>query len=163
MAVTITDKNGNIINKLTQWDSNVSLYIHGLNLSYSPVVHFSNKDSTKSYAVGSTLDNGVIKTAVPNVLLEESQQITIHIYTYDTDTKEGRTIEVLKLSVEPKKKPDDYIYTENIEVVNVVALNNQIKDLKLKIPTGAVKNGNTLSFTTTINGVTTTLFSVDLT
>lgn len=163
MAITITDKNGNVIDELTQWDSNITLQIHGLSLKEAPVIHFSNKSSDKSFAVGSTLTDGIIETIVPNILLEESEPILIHIYIYDIDTKEGRTVEYIKLPIRSKKKPNDYIYKENISVVNVVALSNQIRDLKLKIPTGAVKNGNTLSFTTTINGATTTLFSVDLT
>ena len=162
MAATITDKEGNVIDHLTQWDTNVSIYIHGLTVDTPPVIHFSSPTSTKSYSVGSTLNENIIETVVPNILLEQPDPISVHIYTYDNDTKQGRTIEVATLPVHPKKRPDDYMYVENITVVNILALNNQVKKMLTMIPTGCRKNGDVLEFTTDIGGKTVVLFTTSL-
>lgn len=162
MSATITDKNGNVIEEFTQWDSNRTIYIHGLDVNEPPVVHFSNRISKKSYPVESELNDGVIITEVPNILLEESEPIAIHIYTYDIDTMEGRTIELIKVPVRSKMKPDDYVHKENITVVNVVALNTKVKELIRTLPTNGRLNGTTLEITTVVNGVTVVLFSIDL-
>ena len=162
MAITITDVYGKVIDEFTQWDSNITIYIHGLDLSKPPAIHFSNQSSNKSYSTGSTLEDDIIVTTVPNILLEQTETISIYVYTYNIDTKEGRTVEIAKKPVRPKKKPDDYIYEENITVVNVVALNNQVRDLSKIVPTGGVLNDNIIQFTSDFNGTELNVFSVDL-
>ena len=163
MAATITDKNGNIIESLTQWDSNVSIYIHGLQVAPAPVIHFTSKNQDKTLPVGSEIDeHGVIKTVVPNILLEDDATIIIYVYAYNDDTKEGRTIERLTIPVDSKKKPDDYVYKENISVVNIVSLSNQIRVLRKMIPTGGFKRDNSLVFTRVEDGETMEIFTIDL-
>ena len=162
MTATVTDKQGNVIEELTQWDSNRTIYIHGLTVDFPPAVHFSNGYSKKSYSSGSTLEDDVIVTTIPNVLLEQSDPISIYIYDYNVDTREGRTIELVKLPVRPKKKPDDYIYKENVTVVNVVALNNYVRDLYALLPNEGSINGYELKINNETNGRVSTLFSFNL-
>lgn len=162
MAITITDVYGNVIDEFTQWDSNRTIYIHGLDLAKPPAIHFSTQSSTKSYSAGSTLENDVIVTTVPNILLEQTETISIYVYSYNIDTREGQTVEIAKKPVRPKKKPDDYIYKENVTVVNVVALNNQVRDLSRIITTGGVLEDNIIQFTSDFNGIELDVFKVDL-
>lgn len=162
MAITITDKYGNVIDEFTQWDINRTIYIHGLDFEIPPVIQFSNNSSIKTYGTESILDNDVIITSVPNILLEQNETISIYVYTYDINTREGLTVEIAKKPVRPKKKPDDYIYQENISVVNIVALNNRVSNLYKIVPTGGHLNDNIIQLTSDLNGSEVDVFTVDL-
>ena len=65
--ITCLDKNGNKINRFTQWDKNQTISIE---LDYewaeAPEIHFFNKRSKEAIVVKSILNNNSITFAVPN-------------------------------------------------------------------------------------------------
>lgn len=91
-------------------------------LSKVPEVHFCNDNSDLAYVVNSTLnsDNTSITAKVPNKLLEES--LPLYCYIYLTDSTDGtsmKTIVYVELPVKKRKKPDDYHYEDDSDVISL--------------------------------------------
>ena len=91
-------------------------------LSKVPEVHFCNDNSDLAYVVNSTLnsDNTSITAKVPNKLLEESLPLYCYIYLTDsTDETSMKTIVYVELPVKKRKKPDDYHYEDDSDVISL--------------------------------------------
>ena len=131
MNIEYLDVDGNPIYKLTQWDVNRKLKITGLTLTVAPMIHFYNDDTSRALVVPATITEGNIYVDVPNKLLQYDKPMKVAIFEQDSANAEGRTLHITTLQVEPKKKPEDYNYVENIEYANWVEKANQA-DIKLQ-------------------------------
>lgn len=112
--INITDYDNYSADCLTQWDTNQIITITGLEINKSPTIVFSNRISGVSEPVVAEIKQGIISCEIPNKLLTESYPIIACLRT--TINGATSTICKIKIPVVPAKKPDDYIFIENIEV-----------------------------------------------
>lgn len=127
--LNITDRDGNQIDHLTQYDKDITLYIRGLNLTDAPECQFFNSSSISAQRVQSTISDGVISVIIPNNLLTQSLLIKMYVYVYDTVDNSAKTKYVANIPVRAKLKPDDYIYEENQDEIDIYAMRNNIQTL----------------------------------
>lgn len=132
------DSFGTQITYLVQWDVDQTVSFEGVNISTNtaPIVHFCNKNSDKALGVQSTLDDGVINVKIPNILLKEAETIVVYFYS------NNRSVEITKIPVRPKPQPNDYFYSDNVEVVTLSELIAQVKSLDSTVTTNEVVRQN---------------------
>ena len=106
------DSNGALIERLYQWDLNQTITVKHLDFEKAPIFHFCNRKSKESLAVQSQAAGNGYTANVPNILLQQALKITAFIY-YEGDGI-GRTVFRTEIPVEPKPKPTDYLYDDNI-------------------------------------------------
>lgn len=128
MNVICYDSTNRPIKELTQWDTNRKIIITGVEIESAPVIHFYNTKSDKALVVPSEFNNDSVVVSIPNLLLQSCLPLFISIYT-ENDNDEGKTIGTICIPIIPKKKPEDYEYTENIEYVSWVKLEEEAKVL----------------------------------
>lgn len=135
------DSFGTQITYLVQWDVDQTVSFEGVNISTNtaPIVHFCNKNSDKALGVQSTLDDGIINVKIPNVLLKEAETIVVYFYS------NNRSVEITKIPVRPKPQPNDYFYSDNVEVVTLSELIAQVKSLDSTVTTNEVVRQNSES------------------
>lgn len=125
------DINGNSIRHLTQWDSGQEIIIEG-DFTIAPSVHFCNKNSKKAICVTSTIiDDGQIKTSVPNSLLTEAYPITIYVYL--SEDRKKSTIASCSIPIKARPEPEDYLFEEDLHVVYLTELEQEVLNLKTSI------------------------------
>lgn len=123
------DKYGIELDHLTQWDINVSLKIHDFPYEIAPVCHFASRFDKTAKTVTSTLSDKTVSVQVPNILLTENKPIKVFVFLYDSEEDTGRTIYTIDLPVSAKPKPDDYEYSDNIEIIEITALKVRLEAL----------------------------------
>ena len=89
-----------------QWDANLYLIIPGGKVGDD--IHFG-RNKTAAVVRAESRD-GRIVAVVPNIELQTDGEIDVYRYIYDA--KGNRTIWADKLTVQPRERPDDYVYTE---------------------------------------------------
>jgi hypothetical protein len=110
-----------------QWDLNHELLIQGVKVdTNAPTIHFCNKKSENAIVVQSEFVEGAIKVSVPNQLLQEPYDIIAYVHTYDDNN--AKTIEIITIPLVRRPKPDDYIFTENVDIMNFERLESDIVD-----------------------------------
>lgn len=109
-----------------QWDLNHTLQITGLTTEQPPTVHFCNKKSDTAIVVQSEMSDGVITVPIPNKFLEEPYNIIAYVHIYDDNN--AKTIEVVNIPLTKRPKPDDYQFTENIDIMNFERLEKDFAD-----------------------------------
>lgn len=87
-----------------QWDLHQILVID--NFPANTAVHFSHPDSEIAFV---TKTNADFETVVPDVLLQQPKDI--NVYICPTDDKTTYTKRSYSISVRPRPRPDDYVYT----------------------------------------------------
>lgn len=107
MGVTCYNSDGTPLNYLTQWDKNITLVLKGIETSFNPVIHFSNRLSKKAIIVSPTVGDDFISAEIPNVLLEYKLPVTVRVY-YTYEDGSSRTKYTKFINVVPKAKPDNY-------------------------------------------------------
>lgn len=138
------DSYDRVIEGLTQWDVNQTLYIKDIadefGLTEAPVFHFCNQNSKEALVVPSVIqDNNIIAVKVPNILLQEALPLLIYMYVYSATSKQdenalpdtisgipAKTLAAIKLIVRPRAKPSDYQYIENIDSMTVIQLEQNL-------------------------------------
>lgn len=131
-TIKLFDKNGLEIDHLTQWDYNVKLEIHDFEFDVAPICHFAKRFDKKCLAVTSTLSNGIVTVDIPNILLTEKNpdgRFTMFVFLTDLEGNTGRTIYQVDLPVAPKPKPDDYEYSDNVEIIELSVLRVKLESL----------------------------------
>ena len=131
-TIKLFDKNGLEIDHLTQWDYNVKLELHDFEFDVAPICHFAKRLDKKCLAVTSTLSDGVVTVDIPNILLTDENvggKFTMFVFLTDLEGNTGRTIYQVDLPVAPKPKPDDYEYSDNVEVIELSALRAKLESL----------------------------------
>lgn len=116
MNIICQDIDGNLIKTLTQWDINQKIVIKNLSLTNKPEVHFCNSHSKLALVGEATYTDGALTTEVPNILLQESLTITIYIYTTKDDGS-AKTTYSIRVPVNPRPKPADYVYSDNAHFI----------------------------------------------
>lgn len=135
--------NGDPIKYYYQWDSEQSVMFKGVNAGLETDVHFCNIDSEKSFVVSPTVSGDSLTAKVPNKLLQCAKPVIIYLYKID-DTTGNNTIYSARITVVPRPKPADYVYTET-EILKYSQLDERIKALE----DGGVPNG-----VKSVNGIT---------
>lgn len=122
---------------LTQWDYGRVLEIKLENMPETFEAHFSYKGFDDALIVEVTPENGIATIPIPNIITTQDKDATCWIY-YEDETS-GATYKTIILSITPRTKPHDYVYTET-EVFNYKIFK---KDLEAKIAmAGKVKTVN---------------------
>lgn len=122
------DYYGNPITHLTQWDKNISLHITDLDIPSSVMCHICNEGSATAMLVApENITNG-ISVSIPNILLQDTKAIIVYLYLYGEDNSK-RTIHAIRLAVTPKPQPDEYEYEDNVDPIDVPAIDAKIRDL----------------------------------
>lgn len=116
------DVNGNSIDKLAQWDTNLVLYINW-EYSVTPIFHFCNTNSKRILVIKGEIDSGnkTAKANIPNILLQEASPLVVFVYMEKetpTGYLTGETIYSFQIPVREKAKPEDYKYFENTEYIS---------------------------------------------
>lgn len=119
------DEFGQNILRLTQWDLNRVVTIQDFEYEETPIVHFAHINDEKSLVVTGddvTLVEGELKVKVPNELLLTSESILMNIFIYDGENNKGINVENILLPVQSKPQPNDYVYVDNVDVVELSTL-----------------------------------------
>lgn len=132
-----------VTDSLTQWDLNQVLRVSGLGLAVVPEVHFSNANTDRAIVRQATMDaTGVVSVGVPNSLLQEPLRIYAHIGIYDGDT--FKTVELVEIPVNPRKRPQDYqIQDSDEEIYSFNRLENEFSNFNAHIVNDANPHGVT--------------------
>lgn len=80
----------------------------------APDFHFCQVGNAHAYVSPSEVENGKLKAAVPNIVLQKGRPLTVYLYYKDDDSHYGRAQYSFVLSVTPRERPEDYVYTDNI-------------------------------------------------
>ena len=138
MNVRITDIDGKKPS-FVQWDVDRVLYIEGTDSQ--PCLHFANPMLTRAIVVEAEADGSRWSCRVPNIILQTAAPIVISVFI---QPDEGKTVLTDWVKVQPKLKPQDYTYEENIGYVNWVAKSAEaqaildaIEDLRQEIAEAA--------------------------
>lgn len=134
-GILLFNINGDPIKYYYQWDSEQSVMFKGVNAGLETDVHFCNIDSEKSFVVSPTVSGDSLIAKVPNKLLQCAKPVIIYLYKID-DTTGNNTIYSARITVVPRPKPADYVYTET-EILKYSQLDERIKALE----DGGVPNG----------------------
>lgn len=173
MNIAIYESDGiTVLTHFTQWDTNRTIIISGLDLSEPPACQFYNAHSKRAIVVASELSGSDIIVPVPNLILQEGLSLIIDVYREtapngtpisDLSLTEGKVIYTFRVPVTPRPKPEDYEYTENIEYVSWAELSRRAEELLAKLEqTDFRRNVDTRFVQFTVDGETwKNLFSLD--
>lgn len=84
MPNVTVNKNGYDVGALYQWDRGQVLTVYGLSLQATPEVHFAHGRLEDAVVQPTTMDAaGVVRSPVPDEMLEEAQPINAYVCTDD--------------------------------------------------------------------------------
>lgn len=126
--VSIFNLNGEPIEYYYQWDSGQKIVLSGIDIDLLTDVHFGHIDSEKAFVVTPVVNDGKIIASVPNQLLQAPKPIVVYLYNKDKDDG-NNTIYSARITVIPRPKPDDYVYTET-EVFTFASFDGRIKEVE---------------------------------
>lgn len=115
-----------ITDSVYQWDLNQWLSVDGLNVALAPLVAFSCSVVKQAVVVQSKIENGVIKCAIPNALLQFDKDITVHFCTMSGD--QYKAFEKMVIPVIARAMPANYLYTDNVPVITSEAVISHVED-----------------------------------
>lgn len=125
LEITCYDNDGKKLDHLTQWDMGQTVSVKGATYVGSPVFHFCNRRSYRAYAVESTTQDDSISAKIPNALLKEPYPIEAYMY-YQKEPGSAKTVYAFSIPVTPRKQPDDYIFTDNIDVISLIEIKKEM-------------------------------------
>lgn len=125
MNAVFTDSNGNKRNFLWQYDKGQMLIVEDLEYIISPEVHFTTTVLENALIVDGEYSNGVLKVHVPDALLLSANNIIVYLYLEGVQS--GETVRELTITVRPRKKPADYIYTDGRYITSTAGLGEAIE------------------------------------
>ena len=125
MNAVFTDSNGNKRNFLWQYDKGQTLVVEDLDYIISPEVHFTNTVLENALVAYGQYSDGVLKVNVPDALLLSANNIIVYLYLEGVQS--GETIRELTITVRPRKKPADYIYTDDRYITSTAGLSEAIE------------------------------------
>ena len=118
MITTVHFDNGfdtAIVYGLHQWDRDITLEIKGVEINGDVWVQFSMDESGgTAVPVYTKVENGVISAEIPGFVFEKetTKNYVAYAFVYETNIDYGKTIKTIKLNINARPKPDDYVYTE---------------------------------------------------
>lgn len=132
-----------IISHVTQWDINRKIHIKKDDIgvtTVAPEVHFANNNTCKALVTTSSIVGESVEVEIPNILLQERLPIMMYIYVW-TDSTSARTKYEIKMPVNPRQKPEDYIFDDNVLYVIGVPQDGSITETKLSSGLLSLING----------------------
>ena len=112
---------------LYQWEVGRKLKVIPLRGMSIDSVHFSNYGDTTALVVKPKEENGAFIVDIPNILLQDDQNIVV--YSVNVSEEKTETIRECVFPVRRRAKPSNYIYTET-EVFTFKALEERLKKLE---------------------------------
>lgn len=153
------DSDGNIMRDLTQWDVGRTIVIKGLGVSESLYAHFWNSSVKDAKVVAMKAVSGGFSAEIPNLLLQHGNPLHIYIYNHEDSTR-GKTVFSIIINVNPRAKPDDYFYEEDISYGDISSIVERSVERYLENnpinPGVEFETNDTLSLTDGVLGVNTT-------
>lgn len=98
------------ISGLMQWDVGQEVKISFPSMPATFQVHFGHKKAKEAYAVEAITQNGSATVQIPNILLQQSQDIIAWVYVSSGMCCE--TTHIINFDVEARPRPSDYAYKE---------------------------------------------------
>lgn len=114
------DSAGNLIEQMYQWDKDRTIRVVGVTSWDNAAVYFNfaKPSAAISYVVSANVSEDGFSAIVPNELLYDHRPIYTYIYQ-KCDNDENMTIAELRIHIEPKSKPADYVYSPTESVVRI--------------------------------------------
>ena len=122
--ITITDLRGDKP-RFAQWDVDRALLISGTEVQ--PSLRFANDKLTRALVVVAEEHEDGWLCKVPNFMLQFCGPMAVSVFEQTED--EGREIYAVCYPVQPRMKPQDYTYEENIGYVNWVTKSQEAEEL----------------------------------
>jgi len=112
-----------------QWDTNQKIRIWHSEVDSVVQLHFagSGDRTNEALVVTPTIEDGVIHANIPNLLLQYAGKIFIYLYCQSCDGM--YSVLAGSVTVLPREKPSDYIYTET-DVLKWAELDARILQLE---------------------------------
>lgn len=110
---TCYNVDGSYLTKMYQWDSNRDIVVRDLPIGIEPsrvFFRFSSASEACAISVTPTRETNKYTVRVPDVLLEQPHNISMHVYLGAIDDVETTIARVL-IRVEPRQKASDELYT----------------------------------------------------
>lgn len=123
------DSSGSHLDYFTQWDSNRTIIIRGIDTSPIPMFHLAPACSETAYVVYGEINGDEIAVPVPNILLQQDKPIMLYAY-YEYEDGTSKTDHTIVIPVIPRPMPYDYTYEENFDYISVVRLEADIKQMR---------------------------------
>ena len=117
MDAVFIDANMNKKNFLYQYDVGQRLMIEDFGIGPAPKVQFSIKSIKSALSVDSEIIDRCLTVKIPDMLLTYGENIVAYIYR--ENGIKWNTVETVFISVIPRKRPADYIYTDEMFVRSV--------------------------------------------
>ncbi len=125
------DEFGKVLLWLTQWDLNRTITIRNCKYKTTPIIHFAHIDDEKSLVVTGDdveLVNGNLKINVPNILLQSNENIVMNIFVNLEEESKGINVDTIIISVQEKPQPNNYIYEDNVELIELSTLKLELQN-----------------------------------
>lgn len=109
-----------IVHGIYQYDHGLKLRIHGLPTNAVWQMQYGYAGNRTSVTVFSTLEDGTVVAAIPDMLLMQPNNLTCYIYFEDEEF--GLTVYEIQILITPRVKPSDGTYTpEQIDAFDQLA------------------------------------------
>lgn len=92
---------------LTQWDRGQAVRITCPDLPSAFQVHFANRKSKKALVIQAEGSNNAATVTIPDEILREPFEVFAYLYFDESLT--GETVKTIRMPIEKRRKPDDYI------------------------------------------------------
>lgn len=131
--ITIYDENNQILNYVTQWDSNVIIHILASDLQGITIdsACFFNARSERALVTEVELVNGYYVTNIPNILLEESSPVFGYTNTREIvgGVPKERAYFRFYITVRKMPQPSDriYIYNNTQDYVDAITMMEELR------------------------------------
>ena len=112
MDAVFIDSKGNKKNFLYQYDVGQTFVVENFEYEKAPKVQFSIKSIKTMPSVSSILNGTDLHVSIPDMLLTYGENIIAYLYIEDGQI--GNTVETIFISVIPRKRPADYVYTDEM-------------------------------------------------
>lgn len=156
------DISGYDIDYIYQWDINRKVIIKGIDFDENMMIHICHVDSVEALNIEPTLSGNDIIVSIPNILLQRAAPVVLY-FVRDSGNASSYTTQSLRITVVPRAKPSDYVYTEtevltwkslderlnkvekNMSGIDEEDIANAIEDYLIKHPGGNVDLDTTLT------------------
>jgi len=117
---TLYDKNGDLLERLYQWDLDRVVAVSNVTAwsGATVFIQFGNRKVDETIIVEPTLSDGKYIANIPNSLLSYAENLNVYI-SQRTQSGETLVIDEIRIPVVPKNMPSDYIYVPNTEDISV--------------------------------------------
>lgn len=112
---------------LYQWDTGRVVSVVSDNGSIIHEVHFTTNAMTFAYVVKTRVENAATYCSIPNILLQQSNDI--YCYEVKENSAGEESVSTKVFPVQKRNRPEDYTYTEQ-EQITIEGLQDQIDAIK---------------------------------